>query len=170
MQGQKDFLDKSLDRVNYWLQFAEAKNAAMIAFVVAMLAVIYGGDVINHLVLKIMITVIYVISLLLSVISFYPKYKKNVWICDGTYEVEDNLLFWKDISKYSVNDYLKAVSGKIFQVENERFDLDLRMYAEEIITNARIAKAKYMLFEAAIKFVAFATVLLPIFIIIAEYV
>ncbi|MCM1257859.1 MAG: DUF5706 domain-containing protein [Roseburia sp.] len=170
MQEQRDFLNKSLDSMNYWLQFAETKNAAMIAFVVAMLAVIYGGEVINHLVLKIVITIIYVISLLLSVISFYPKYKKDVWACDGTYEVNDNLLFWKDISKYSVNDYLKAVSGKLFQDENERFDLFQRMYAEEMITNARIAKAKYLLFEAATKFVALATVLLPVFIVIAEYV
>lgn len=169
MQEQRDFLDKSLDSINYWLQFAETKNAAMIAFVVAMLAVIYGGEVINHLTLKIVITIIYVISLLLSVISFYPKYEKNVWICDGTYEVDDNLLFWKDISKYSVNDYLKAVNEKIFQVESDRFDLAQRMYAEEIITNARIAKAKYMLFEAATKFVALATVLLPIFIIYAAF-
>lgn len=170
MQEQKEFLDKNLDSVNSWLQFAEAKNAALIAFVVAMLAVIYGGEVINLLVLKTVITVIYVISLFLSVISFYPKYEKNVGVCDGTYEVDDNLLFWKDISKYSVNDYLKAVSEKIFETESNRFNLVQRMYAEEIITNARIAKVKYKLFEAATKFVALATVLLPIFIIISEYV
>lgn len=170
MQEQKEFLDKNLDSVNSWLQFAETKNAALTAFVVAMLAVIYGGEVINHLVLKTIITVIYVISLFLSVISFYPKYKKDVWACDGTYEIDDNLIFWKDIAKYSVNDYLKAVSEKIFETESNRFDLLQRMYAEELITNARIAKVKYMLFEAATKFVILATVLLPIFIIISEIV
>ena len=40
-QKKIDFYEKNLDRVNYWLQFAEAKNAAIIAFVVAALAVFF---------------------------------------------------------------------------------------------------------------------------------
>ena len=35
-----EFYEKNLDRINYWLQFAEAKNAAVIAFVVAILTAI----------------------------------------------------------------------------------------------------------------------------------
>jgi len=161
-----DFLEKNLERVNTWLQFAEAKNAAMIAFVVAMLAVIYDGNILTNEILRIIITIIYILSLFLSVISFYPKYKKNVFLRDGVYEVQDNLLFWKDISKYSVNEYLQAINTRIFKTEQGKFTEEQRMYAEELITNARIAKAKYDLFIAALVFVIIATVLLPIFIII----
>lgn len=42
MKDRIEFLEKNLERINSWLQFAEAKNAAMIAFIVAMLAVIYA--------------------------------------------------------------------------------------------------------------------------------
>ena len=48
MNKNVEFYEKNLERVNYWLQFAEAKNAAVIAFIVAILAVIYSGDVIGN--------------------------------------------------------------------------------------------------------------------------
>lgn len=40
------FLDSQLDRVNYWLSFAEAKNGALLALNVAALALLsdFGTD------------------------------------------------------------------------------------------------------------------------------
>ena len=75
--NNRDFHEKNLERVNYWLQFAEAKNAAIIAFIVAILAVIFSIEEQNDIILVI-ITTIYVAALVIAIISFYPKYKKNL--------------------------------------------------------------------------------------------
>lgn len=41
-----DFLNSQLDRINYWLSFAEAKNGALLALNVAALALLsdFGTD------------------------------------------------------------------------------------------------------------------------------
>ena len=65
-----DFYEKNLDRINYWLQFAEAKNAAVIAFVVAILAVIWTSDYSDNPCMVIIISMLYITSLVISLYSF----------------------------------------------------------------------------------------------------
>lgn len=166
MDKKVEFYEKNLERVNYWLQFAETKNAAVIAFIVAMLAVIYSGDVIENVYFKIILTVIYVISLVASLISFFPKYKKDVNVSAGQYKTEDNILFWDDIAKYSIEDYINKVNVVNANEENTNFSETERIYAEEIITNARIAQFKYNMFKFAVKAAIGGTVLFPLFMLI----
>lgn len=161
-----DFLEKSLDRVNNWLQFAEAKHAALIAFLVAVLAIIYGGDFIDDLIMKTIVAIMYLIALIISITSFYPRYDKNTWQPSGEYNTNDNLLFWKDIAKYSQEDFLKKVYKDFFSIDKNSFSSYEKLYAQEIIANARIARKKYELFQIAVKVVIAATVLIPVFLII----
>lgn len=166
MNKNVEFYEKNLERVNYWLQFAEAKNAAVIAFIVAILAVIYSGDVIGNAWFNIILTVIYVISLVASLISFFPQYKKDVNVSAGQYKTEDNILFWNDIAKYSIEDYINKVNVVNANENNTNASEIERTYVEEIITNARIAQFKYSMFKFAVKIAIGGTVLFPLFMII----
>ena len=139
----KDFLEKSLDRVTNWLQFAEAKNAALIAFLVAVLAVLYGGGFIDNIIMQTIIAIIYLIALILSIMSFSPRYDKDTSQPTGDYKSDDNLLFWRDIAKYSEGDFLKKAYKDFIVQEKETFTMEEKLYAQEIIANARIAKRKY---------------------------
>lgn len=180
-----EFYQKNLDSVNYWLQFAETKNAATIAFVSAVLAIIHSSNIINNEVFKIIITIGYIVSLSISLCSYFPITKSipiikkipiiknitttknfNAFVSDGTYKEKDNYLFWGDIAKYSVDDYLKLVNVDFGgNSENSSTPLEEK-YAEEIIINARIAKTKYDLFEFSLKVLVVTTVFIPVFMII----
>lgn len=163
---KRDFLEKSLDRVNNWLQFAETKHAALIAFLIAILAILYGGDFIDNIIMQTIIAVVYLIALIISIISFFPRYDKDTSHTSGDCINSDNLLFWKDIAKYSEQEFLKRVYKDFWEEDKESFGVDEKLYAQEIIANARIARKKYDLFEKAVRFAVFGTILIPIFLII----
>lgn len=165
-----EFYEKNLDRINYWLQFAEAKNAAVIAFVVAILAVIWTSNYSdNACCMVIIISIFYITSLVTSLYSFYPQ-GKNININDRMkeYREEDNLLFWDDIAKYSLEDYIKCINNWMGLEKDDRSKIET-MYVEEIITNARIAKKKYKCFKWSVVFSIIGTILI-ILMIICHYI
>ena len=166
MNDRIDFFEKNLERVNSWLQFAEAKNAAMIAFIVAMLALIYSFF--DNIVILVILSVVYVIALIISILSMFPKGNLNIDIKNGDYaEGKDNYFYWKDIAKYTKNDYAERVCNHLFpNLNDEAIGKHEMMLAEEIITNARIAKYKYMMFELATKVVIVGTVIILICLIV----
>ena len=168
MEKKLEFHEKNLERVNYWLQFAEAKNAAVIAYIVAILAVIYACKIIDNNILIIIITCVHVVSLIIAILSLYPKYKKDVNSSDGIYDPNaDNFLFWSDIAKYSAEDYIKGVNEVFFSNENnQNISKQELMYAEEIITNARIAAFKYNMFRKSICFSIAGTIMIPLFLML----
>ena len=166
MNDRVEFYEKNLERVNYWLQFAEAKNAAMIAFVVAILAVL-SSFFEKHLVMLLVVSIVYLCGMIISICSMFPKGNMNVDEKDGEYKKTDNLLYWKDIAKYSKTDYVETVNQRLFANVNQNTLNDYEiMLAEEIIANARIANYKYSKFDLASKVVIVGTVLVPIFLII----
>lgn len=165
-EKMNDFLEKSLDRVNFWLQFAEAKHAAVIAFLLAILAIIYGGDFIDSFIFETIIATVYLIALVISMFSFYPRYVKDASRKIGNYGNDDNLLYWKDIAKYADEDFLKKVYKDFLAEDKNSFGVSEKLYAQEIIINARIASKKYDLFQMTVKIAIVATVLIPIFLII----
>lgn len=160
------FYEKSLDRVNYWLQFAETKHAALIAFVIAVLAVIYSSDNIINAEYKIILTIGYTISLGISLLSFLPIYKFNIHLKMGEYLEKDNILFWGDICKYTLDDYMFKVNREIFTDKEKTFTKEEELFSEEILINSRIANRKYKLFKYSLFVVILFTILLPVFIII----
>lgn len=165
-EQKQNHLEKSLERVNGWLQFAEAKNAALIAFLIAILAIIFSSDLFDNIVVITILTTLYVIALIISIFSFYPKGNMDANITNEEYDPKDNLLYWKHIAKYSIDDYLEKFYGDFELSYQKPFKLNERLYAEEIITNARIAKRKYKMFESAVIIVALTTIVIPVFLII----
>ncbi len=167
MNEKKDeFLEKSLDRINHWLQFAETKHGALIAFLIAILAIVCGGDFINNLVLQTIVAIVYLVALIISLLSFYPRYDKDTSRATGKYNDDDNLLFWKDIAKYSEEDFLKKIYKDFFSEDEDSFRKSEKLYAQEIITNARITSKKYDLFRIAVIIAAFGMMLLGIILVV----
>ena len=166
MKDRIDFFEKNLEKVSSWLQFAEAKNAAMIAFIVAMLAVIYSFF--TNIVMLVILSIVYVIALIISILSMFSKEDMKVDIKDGVYDEEnDNYFYWKHIAKYTKTDYVDRVCKQFFQdSRDEAVGKQEIMLAEEIITNARIAKYKYKMFGLATKVVIVGTVIIPVCLIV----
>lgn len=165
-EDRVEFYEKSLDRVNYWLQFAETKHAALIAFLIAILAVVYSGNSFTNIWYRTILTVGYAISLTISMFSFTPIYKFDINIKAGEYLEKDNIIFWGDISKYSLTDYIKKVNNDIFTMDNENCSKEEKLLSEEIIINSRITNRKYILFKYALYIAIFFTILFPIFLIV----
>ncbi len=165
-ESLNELLEKSLERVNFWLQFAEAKHAALIAFILAVLAIIYGGDFIDNFIFETITATFYLAALVISMVSFSPRYDKDVSRKIGNYSNNDNLLYWKDIAKYADEDFLKRIYKDFLSEDKNSFKVSERLYAQEIIINARIADKKYNLFQLSVKIAIVATVLIPIFLII----
>ena len=64
-------LEKHFSNVNLWLNFAEAKNAANIAFVVASIAALFNFKDMN--ILLYIVCAFFVVSGICSLISFVPR-------------------------------------------------------------------------------------------------
>ena len=102
----ESFLEKQLDRTNYWLSFAEAKNAALIAFNVAIIAFIaeFQEDL---PIFSTVIMILSVVSTVICLISFIPITNNCTTINTHATAVtpneqKDNLIFWHDIAKLEV--------------------------------------------------------------------
>ena len=165
-----EILEKNFSNVNLWLNFAEAKNAANIAFVVACIAAIFSLQSKNAI---LFITCVLLIgSGMSSLISFLPmlgnKERKNFPIKKGKKKITgDNLIFFENIKKYSVDDYIKQIS-KMYWGDDKfaptKYQIDL---SEEIVCNSNIASRKYKLFKIAVYLDIVAFLLLAIFIMLA---
>lgn len=71
-----ELLEKNFANVNSWLNFAEAKNAANLALVIACIAAILSLDKRN--VLLNLICILFCISAICSILSFFPKLGKKL--------------------------------------------------------------------------------------------
>lgn len=101
-----EMLETIFSNVNSWLNFAEAKNAALMAFNIAMLAVTWGStENAGKNILFYGVNLAIVISTIIALKSFKPdkgKCKEET----GVIKENDNLLFYEDIAKYSKESYL----------------------------------------------------------------
>lgn len=157
-QRLEQFLDRQLERTNYWLSFAEAKNAALLAFNIAVIA--FVADFQKDLpVMSTAVMFIFIIASLICLRSFLP----NDTSCPDTgpkFLPTDNLLFWKDIAyiedekKYLTRVIERYYPGTTVNGSEEKMFLD---FSSEIVINSRIAMAKYNFFTWALRidFIAF---------------
>lgn len=139
-------LDKIFSNVNSWLNFAEAKNAANIALVIASIAAITNLQSINILLST--LCILLTLSGLCSLISFIPNLvtvnKKSKEHKDG------NLLFFETIKKYSGIEYVEQINKLYFQINKKDFNKYQLDLADEIVYNSNITSYKYKLFKAAV--------------------
>lgn len=160
-----DTLRDTLSKVNDWVKYAEAKNAANIAFSSAsifgvsriMLSKPDLSDYIHYY--SYLIISLLALSLVLSLISFIPKLK-TPWINIGNCEENDNLLYFGHACKYSGSKYLdKLYLGNAANSKNYEVEL---MYSNQIVINSKVAYTKFGLFDLAIKF-SISAIITPLY-------
>ena len=146
-----EMLETIFSNVNSWLNFAEAKNAALMAFNIVMLAVTWGStENAGKNILFYGVNLAIVISTIIALKSFKPdkgKCKEET----GVIKENDNLLFYEDIAKYSKESYLIALYKKYqdtVKTEDELLKREID-YADEITYNAKIIVQKYKCFKNA---------------------
>lgn len=147
-----ELLKNIFSNLNNWLTFAEAKNAAIIAFNIACLSFLFSIEWIAEIKIFVyIVSVGIIISIIMALNTFIPKMGKEIDSYNYFSET-DNLLFYRDIAKYDVDNYLKLVFKKYRDIDVSDNDIHKieKDLAREIIYNAKVATRKYELFNKAI--------------------
>ena len=166
-----EHFEKQLEMVNYWLAFAEAKNGAIIAINIAIMAVMISLFE-QAPVMCVLVIGCFLISSVWSLISFFPNMKnrpdRNNTTIDNR---EKNLLFYGDIASLETTErYIELTRDRYFEdTINMQIDIDKLIYdlASEIVINSQITKKKYNDFKRALKVDFVAIVLSIIFLVVA---
>ena len=167
-QNLEQFLDRQLERTNYWLSFAEAKNAALLAFNIAVIA--FVADFQKDLpVMSTAVMLVFIIASLVCLRSFLPNDTSRP-DPGPKFLSTDNLLFWKDIAYIEdEKEYLVRVI-KQYYPDTTVNDSERKMFIDfssEIVINSRIAMEKYRLFAIAVRIDFFAFILSILLLMIA---
>ncbi len=135
--------------VNEWLKFAELKHAVIIAFngaaIFGIFQIFINSETNYPILLNIYLynTILFLaLSILISLISFFPQTKlKWLWTSQEISD-ENNLLFYGDIKKYDEESYLKALYKSVGKETSSFLDIEL-YYANQIIQNSKIVSRKF---------------------------
>mgnify|MGYP000870014583 CR=1 FL=1 len=165
MAKMEEAVKDIFSNVNEWLKFAEAKNAAIIAF---HLGSTFGAATIitqsePNTVPEVMLNYIYwfitlnSIGLFFALFSFWPQMriedvlreKIEDIFCFKRSAIEENLLFYGYINNCGRDLYLSKLCGSCNKEITECSKLELN-YVTQIVTNSRIAVRKYFYFKVAL--------------------
>lgn len=169
------------ENVNRWLQFAEAKNGALIGINGLFLfkSIDFFIDTINgkltsSIVLIGVTILIFLLGMVKSLKSFFPNDSVYEDQNDDLERIDDNennvLIFYNDICKY------KSSKKYLITVYKDYFDKDIQSrnlrkieldYAKEILINSRITSYKNNSFKLALKLNFMAIFVFLIFLIVA---
>lgn len=148
-------LERILSHVNRWLEFAEKKNGALLAGNSALLLGVASRLQHAFNIPPFVRFYIYFALLLVGagavccLVSFLPQ-TQMPWLASRRKpSEEDNLLLYSDLANYSPSKVLSALCKCISANETELNQLHTH-YAEQIITNSRIAERKYKYFRVAL--------------------
>lgn len=147
-----------------WLKFAEAKNAALIVLIISTLSFIVGIESIDF-VIKCILFLIFMMSLIISCLSFLPIYSFNNKVKRNPCFYNFNPFFYKSLSYLDLGDYedylSKSFSNSLIT------DMD-RMVMKEIIDNSKISVRKYNYFSVAlVLYIVAIIILLGSFLVLA---
>ncbi len=151
IQERSEFLQQLLENTNTWLHFAEAKNAALIAFNVAIIAAFINSNL--SVICKPLFTGIIIgllISTIIALCSFKPINK--YLIKSDNADINLNLLHYAYVASLEKNEFLKKIYTVYWQETFintsiiPQIEID---YAEEIIQNSRITLEKQTYFKKA---------------------
>lgn len=152
-----DKLKHIFSLVNEWLKFAEAKNAALIAFCGAgiwgiLQLVKDTNKLTDYKIILLCVMLTLMASLIVSLFSFVAR-KSNSDKTKTKIEnpSELNLLFFGHISKLDSQDYLEALYKKYGEQKDfsscSSYEIDL---ANQIVINAEIAMVKCTRFNQSV--------------------
>ena len=164
----KEILEKVFDNVNHWLDFAEAKNAALIVFNIALITVLSAWNNMHLNVLRSVIMLGCILSTIVTLWSFWPRC--NIKKKFGVITSYDNYLFYKDIAKYTYEEYLKIICEEYFNKDPGTLIVKHKLliqYAEEIISLSKITLKKYQLFQIGVAIDIISLIITALFIIMA---
>lgn len=146
--------------VNIYLQFAEAKNAVLITFngALALFAFDYFSEL-NKGYEKTVIAglvIVLIITIIINLISFIPYiHKHDIIKRPGDPRDDDNLLYYKHISKYDHRTYYKALYNKFHTADTGSSNIKIDNYesslSRQIVELSKIAYNKYFLFNLSLK-------------------
>ena len=158
MEDRIELWERIFANVNSWLHFVEAKNAALIAFNIALMAAFMDSSLFDTC--KIFGRCIIVgicLSTIVAIISFIPLNKEIKKVDKG--DIKENLLHYAYIASLEVNEYIKKLYMRYFEKNisniSEVPQIE-RDYCEEIIQNSRITIRKQRYFKIALNIVFFA--------------
>lgn len=165
-----ELLQTIFDTSNNWLHFAEAKNAALIAFNVALIAAIMGTDLSDtYLLLTGIIIIGLIISTIVSIWSFKPINRKLNKITRQ--ELTENLLHFAYIASLEKEEYLQKLYFSYWNETNKNIN-DLPQleidYCEEIIQISRITMKKQNCFKFGFYIVLLILIILGVWFIYAQ--
>ena len=166
-QEAKELLKEIFDNVNYWLAFAEAKNAGLLAFNIAALAIVFSREEIS--VFGYIFVIIIMLSTLCAFLALWSRFD-IIWKNKDTPNEEDNLLFYRDIAKYSEQEFILSIYKKYLGMNidnNDGIRIYIKHMASEICINAKIACKKYNAFNTALLLDILALVVVIILTIVA---
>lgn len=179
MSKMEDNIKDIFSNVNEWLKFAEAKNAALIAF---NLGSIFGAATVltqkdvsipqpisNYLYSFIILSIV---GLFFALFSFLPQTKIELVLSNKIEDlflfknskIEDNLLFYGYISNCDRDLYLSKLCESCNKDVKDCSQLELD-YINQILVNSRITVRKYLYFSFALFFTIIALlspILLPV--------
>lgn len=178
-----EILKDIFENTNRWLNFAEAKNGAIIGVNGLFLfkSIEFLFEAINDklkapiLIVGFIITIL-LLGILIELKSFFPNtsvYNDEVDCLDSnSFHYDENviLIFYGDICKYKssklyLRDIYKYYLDKDIEIEElKKIELD---YAKEILINSRITSYKYKLFKMGLKLNFLSIFIFYIFLIIA---
>lgn len=156
-----------LENVNSWLHFSEAKNAAIIAFNVAMLSSFLSVKWEEMKLLTLFIILI-LFSTIFAICSFKPI-TKEIPKCNND-NIGKNLLYYAYISSLDLEEYMRALYQDYWQESDFQIGICSNMEKElcnEIIQNSRITMKKQKWFKNAFYVDAGALVVAIMLVIIA---
>lgn len=164
-----EFLKEQLERTNYWLSFAEAKNGALVAINLATMAVIVELRS-DEPVFCTIVLILLIFSSIVCLTSFFPNLKTHSE--NPKFNEDDsnlNILFYSDIAKLSEEQYIKKiVTNYGNELDEETLDKTIaKDYMSEVHINSCIAHRKFIMFKRAIKIDILALVLCILFFIAA---
>ncbi|MFS1862644.1 Pycsar system effector family protein [Vibrio lentus] len=140
--------------INDWLKYAEAKSATLIA---GNGALIFGLSRLIKSYEMPQIVEYYgyasmalcLVSMILCLLSVVPALSMPWEIKPNGVQDSDNLLYFKDIAKYTPASYLGKLAKRL-DVDEKEFSGYQRDLANQIIINSTIACRKYGYFQVAI--------------------
>lgn len=147
----EDRLKYTLQFVNDWLKFSEAKNAALVALVAVILSKFSTSlwDQASGLIWWCNALGVWSVTAggILSLMSFIPKLTFKWTPKTEDKDATDNLFYFGHISKFSAFDYLDSLyAAETTTNPNKKLEIDL---AGQIVINSQIAVKKYRQFTLA---------------------
>lgn len=143
-------LRDTFNNVNEWLRYSERKNAYLFTALGIQITLLKVFDSTFEKNVFFIFSVVFLgVSFLLTMMTFLPKTKFSKTILfwsesNDRPDQSDNLLFYGDTVKYSVNGYINALTEKYkFTIKGNKHFEDL---CNQIVVNSGIADRKFKSF------------------------